>query len=72
MAQAVIDKIRLEGNGLTTQGYYSFETNSITISETPKETFQITPSHTMNNQDVSFLFYPERGARMTETLIRKP
>lgn len=55
MAQAVIDKIRLEGNGLTTQGYYSFETNSITISETPKETFQITPSHTMNNQDASFI-----------------
>ena len=27
MAQAVIDKIRLEGYGLTTQGYYSFETN---------------------------------------------
>ena len=39
-----------------TQGYYSFETNSITISETPKETFQITPSHTMNNQDASFYF----------------
>lgn len=56
MAQAVIDKIRLEGNELMTQGHYSFETNSITISETPKETFQITPSHTMNNQDVSFYF----------------
>lgn len=41
MAQAVIDKIRLEGNGLMTQGYYSFETNSITISETPKETFRL-------------------------------
>jgi hypothetical protein len=61
MAQAVIDKIRLEGNGLTTQGYYSFETNSITISETPKETFQITPSHTMNNQDVSFYFILNGG-----------
>ena len=56
MAQAVIDKIRLEGNELMTQGHYSFETNRITISETPKETFQITPSHTMNNQDVSFYF----------------
>ena len=61
MAQAVIDKIRLEGNGLTTQGYYSFETNSITISETPKETFQITPSHTMNNQDISFYFILNGG-----------
>ena len=55
MAQAVIDKIRLEGNGLTTQGYYSFETTSITISETPKETFQITPSHTMNTVSYTHL-----------------
>ncbi len=61
MAQAVIDKIRLEGNGLTTQGYYSFETNSITISETPKETFQITPSPHHEQSGYFFLFYPERG-----------
>ena len=61
MAQAVIDKIRLEGNGLTTQGYYSFETNSITISETPKETFQITPSTHHEQSGCFFLFYPERG-----------
>lgn len=56
MAQAVIDKIILEGNELMTQGYYSFETNSITIGETPKETLRIAPAHTMNNQEASFYF----------------
>ncbi len=54
MAQAVIDKIRLEGNGLTTQGYYSFETNSITISETPKETF---PDYSVTHHEQSGCFF---------------
>lgn len=63
MAQAVIDKIRLEGNELMTQGYYSFGTNSVTISGTAKETFQITPLHTMNNQDASFYFILNGGGR---------
>ena len=61
MAQAVIDKIRLEGNELMTQGHYSFETNRITISETPKETL---PDYSVTHHEQSrcfFLFYPERG-----------
>lgn len=56
MAKALIDKIELEGNGLVAQGYYSFKTNSVTISGFPKETFNITPAHLMNSQDVSFYF----------------
>ena len=56
MAGAVIDKVRLEGNGLMTQGYYSFEANGVTVGETPKESFQIVPSHAMDSQDVSFYF----------------
>lgn len=56
MAKAVIDKIVLEGNDLVTQGYYSFKTNSVTFSGTPKETLYIAPAHLMNSQNVSFYF----------------
>lgn len=57
MAEAVIDKVALEGSGLMTQTYYSFATGNIAIDNTnPKESFVITPKHSMDNHDVSFYF----------------
>lgn len=56
MAEAVIDKIKLEGNNLVTQGHYSFKTGSVTLAETPQETLHITPSYTVDGQDISFYF----------------
>lgn len=57
MAEAVINKVALEGNDLMNQTYYSFATGNITIDNiNPKESFAITPKHSMDSQDVSFYF----------------
>lgn len=57
MAEAVIDKVTLEGKDLINQTYYSFATGNITIDNTnPNESFVITPNHSMDSQDVSFYF----------------
>lgn len=37
MAQAVIDKIRLEGNGLMTQGYYSLKRTASPSAKLPRK-----------------------------------
>jgi len=68
MAEAIIDKIKLEGNNLITQGHYSFKTNSVTLGETPQETLCIDPSHTVNSQDISFYFILN-GTETNEQLI---
>jgi len=53
----VIRSLTREENAI----WVSIGTSPLTISETPKETFQITPSHTMNNQDASFYFILNGG-----------
>lgn len=57
MAKAIINKVTLKGNDLMNQTYYSFATGNITIDNiNPKESFTITPNHSMDSQDVSFYF----------------
>lgn len=70
MAKAVIDKITLKGNDLMTQTYYSFVTNNITIDGTPKETFSITPEHSMDSQDISYYFILN-GTKTAENIDSK-
>lgn len=56
MSEATINKITLGGNGLIAQGYYSFETESVTLSEDSENSLSISPEHSMDSQDVSYYF----------------